>query len=152
MAWCCCRPNGAVKEFTFLFIRVLHVSHPAALEGSTKYARELVEQFFIEHTQIDVRLIEPFNNKFLNLVVDSRLEIAFAGRPRGFKVPNRKINKYEHLEGLEVVFEVETRLIMRYIHSHCGFDVLEVERTDFLPLLGCTQRQIADTKVSYVNV
>ena len=50
------------------------------------------------------------------------------------------------------MFEVETRLIMRYIHSHCGFDVLEVERTDFLPLLGCTQRQIADMRVSYVNV
>ena len=94
MAWCCCRPKGAVKEFTFLLIRVLHLSHPAALEGSTRYARELVDQFFSEHTQIDVRLIEPYNNKFVNLVVDSRLEIAFAGRPKGFKVPNCKIYKY----------------------------------------------------------
>jgi hypothetical protein len=151
MAWGCCRPKGAVKEFTFLLIRVLHVSHPAALEGSTRYARELVDQFFSEHTQIDVRLIEPYNNKFLNLV-DFRLEIAFAGRPKGFKAPNCKIYKYEHLEGLEVVFEVETRLIKGYIPIHCEFDALEVERTDFLPLLGCTQRQISDMRVSYMNV
>ena len=152
MAWCCSRPKGAVKEFTFLLIRVLHVSHPAALEGSTRYARELVDQFFSEHTQIDVRLIEPFNKKFLNLVVNSQLEIAFAGRPKRFKVPNCTIYKYEHLEGLEVVFEVETRLIKRYIPSHCEFDVIEVERTDFLPLSGCTQRQISDMRVSYMNV
>ena len=152
MAWCCGRPKSAVKEFTFLLIRVLHVSHPTTLEGSTKYAREIVDQFFSEHTQIDVRLIEPFNNKFFNLVVDSRLEIAFAGRPKGFKVSNCKIYKYEHLEGLEVVFEVETRLIKRYIPSHCEFVVLEVERTDFLPLLCCTQRQVADMSVSYMNV
>ena len=88
----------------------------------------------------------------MNLVVDSRLEIAFAGRPKGFKVPNCKIYKYKHLEGLEVVFEVETRLIKRYIPIHCEFEVLEVERTDFLPLLGCTQRQISDMRVSYMNV
>ena len=116
MAWCYGRPRGAVKQFTVLLIPVLHVSHPTALEGSTKYARELVEQFFSEQTQIDVRLIEHFNNKFSNLVVDSRQEIAFAGRPKGFKVPNYKIYKYEHLEVLEVVFVVETRLIKRYIY------------------------------------
>ena len=152
MALCCCRPGGAVKEFTFLLIRVLHVSHPAALEGSTRYAREIVDQFFSEHTQIDVRLIETYNNKFRNLGVDSRLEIAFAGRPKGIKVPNCKVYKYEHLEGLEVVFEVETRIIKRYIHSHYEFDLLEVERTDFLPLFGCTQRQVADMRVSYMNL
>ena len=67
-------------------------------------------------------------------------------------MPNCKIYKYEHLEGLEVVFEVETRLIKRYIPVYCEFDVLEVERTDFLPLLGCTQRQVVDMRVSYANL
>ena len=154
MALCCCRPIGAVKEFTFLLIRVLHVSHPTALEGSTRYAHDIVDQFFSEHTQIDVRLIEPYNNKFRNLVIDSRLQIAFAGQPTGFKVPNCKIYKYEHLEGLEVVFEIENRLIKRYtsILSHCEFDVLEVERTDILPLIGCTQKEVADMRVSYMNI
>jgi hypothetical protein len=95
MALCYCRSGGAVKEFTFLLIHVLHVSHTAALERSTRYAREIVDRFFSEHTEIDVRLIEPYNNKFRNLVVESRFEIAFAGRPKGLKVPNCKIYKYE---------------------------------------------------------
>jgi hypothetical protein len=65
--------------------------------------------------------IEPHDRKFLNLTVDSRLEIAFAGRPKGFKVPNYKIYKYEHSEGLAVVFQVETRLIQRYIPNALRF-------------------------------
>jgi len=127
------------------------VSHPAALEGSTRYAREIVDRFFQEHTQIDLRHLEPYNYKFCNLVAESWLEIAFVGRPRKIKVPNYKICKYEHLEGLAVVFEVETRLIQRYIALNSEFEVLEVERMDYLPLTGCTQRQIADMGVSYMN-
>jgi hypothetical protein len=121
------------------------VSHPAALEGSTRYARELVDRFFQKYTNIDVSNIEPHDNKFYNLVAESRLEIAFAGRPKGYKVPNLKIYEYEHSEGLSVVFEVETRLIKRYIPPHCDFDLLEIERTDYLPLMGCA------TRVSYMN-
>jgi hypothetical protein len=151
MALCCLGRRATVKEFTFLLIHVLHVSHPAPLEGSTRYAREIVDRFFSEHTRIDVSYIEPHNHKLCNLTVESRLEIAFAGRPRGFRVPNYKIYKYEHSEGLAVVFEVETRLIKRYIPPHCDFDILEIERTDYLPLSGCTQRQVADMRVSYMN-
>jgi hypothetical protein len=128
------------------------VSHPAALEGSTRYAREIVDRFFRKYTQIDVKYIEPHNHKFLNLVVESRLEIAFAGRPKGLKVPHCKVYKYEHSEGLSVVFEVETRLIRRYIPPHCDFDLIKIERTDYLPLSGCAQRQMADMRVSYMNV
>jgi hypothetical protein len=152
MAPCCIGRGATVKEFTFLLIHVLHVSHPAALQGSTRYAREIVDRFFCEHTRNDVSHIEPHNHKFHHLTVESRLEIAFAGRPRGFKVPNYKIYKYEHSEGLAVVFEVETRLIKRYIPPHCEFDTLEVERTDSMPLSGCAQRQVADMRVSYMNV
>jgi hypothetical protein len=151
MALCCCVSGGSVKEFTFLLIHVLHVSHPAALEGSTRYTREIVDRFFSEHTRIDDRHIEPYNNKFRNLTVESRLETAFAGRPKNFRVPNYKIYKYEHTEGLAVVFEVETCLIQRYIPPHCDFDVLEVQRTDYLPLSGCAQRQVMDMRVSYMN-
>ena len=86
------------------------------------------------------------------MIAESRLEIAFAGKPKGFKVPNYKVYKYEHSEGLAVVFEVETRLIKRYIPPHCDFDLIEVERTDYLPLTGCAQRQVADMHVSYMNV
>ena len=89
------------------------MSHPAALEGSTRYEREIVDRFFSEHTRIDVSYIEPHNHKFRNLVVESRLEIAFVGRPKRFRVPNYKIYECEHSEGLAVVFEAETRLIKR---------------------------------------
>jgi len=152
MAPCCVQLNNTVKEFTILLIQVLHVSHPSALEGSTRYARELVERFFREHTDIDVRNIETHDHKFRNLSVNSRLEIAFVGKPRRYKVPYYTIYKYEHSEGLAVVFEIETRLIKRFIPLHCEFDILEVERTDFLPLVGCTQRQMTDMRVSYMNV
>jgi hypothetical protein len=50
-----------------------------------------------------------------------------------------------------VVFEIETRLIKRFVPSEYEFDLVEVERTDFLPLSGCTQRQVADMRVSYAN-
>jgi len=152
MALCCFGAGATVKEFTVLLIHILHVSHPAALEGSTHYAREIVERFFREHTNIDTSYIEQYNSRFRNLTVESRLEIAFAGRPRNFKVPNYKIYKYEHSEGLAVVFEVETLLIKRYIPLHCEFEVLEVERTDFVPLTVCTQRQVTDRRVSYMNM
>jgi len=104
MALCCLGTKSTVKEFTFLIIHVLHVSHPTALEGSTRYAREIVDRFFSEHTRIDVSYIEEHNHKFRNLVAESRLEIAFAVRQKGFRVPNYKIYKYEHLQGLAVVF------------------------------------------------
>ena len=52
-------------------------------------------------------------------------------------MPNYKLLKYEHTEGLAVVFEVETRLIKRYIPSNSDYEVLEVERTDYVPLTRC---------------
>jgi len=67
-------------------------------------------------------------------------------------VPNYKIYKYEHAEGLAVVFEVGTCLIKQYIPPHCDFNILEIQRTDYLPLSGCAQRQVADMRVSYMNV
>jgi hypothetical protein len=48
------------------------VSHPAALEGSSRYAREIVDRFFTEHTHIDVSHIEPHDRNFFNLTVDSQ--------------------------------------------------------------------------------
>jgi hypothetical protein len=152
MAFCCCGTNRTVKEFTELLIHVLHVSHPAALEGSTRYAREIVDVFFSKYvyTNIDISHIEPHTHKFSNLAVESRWEIAFAGRPRGYKVPSSNLYKYEHAEGLSVVFDIETRLITRHIPPHCEYDLIEVERTDFVPLTGWVHRQIPD-RVSYMN-
>ena len=70
---------------------------------------------------------------------------------RCFAWRQSRMVKYEHTEGLAVVFEVETRLIKRYIPSNSDYDVLEVERTDYVPLTGCAHRQLADIRVSYMN-
>jgi hypothetical protein len=74
----------------FLFVHVIRVSHPSVLIGSTAYARKLVDRFFMKYTQIDLREIEPHDHKFRNLIANSRFEIAFEGRPKGYKAPNCK--------------------------------------------------------------
>ena len=79
MAPCCFGLRPTVKEFTFLLVHVLHVSHPVALEGTTRYAREIVDRFFKKYTSLDVSYIEAHNHKFCNLTAESQLEIAFAG-------------------------------------------------------------------------
>jgi len=52
MAPCCFGRQATVRNFTVLFIHVLHVSHPAALEGSTRYAREIVDTL-VSTTNLD---------------------------------------------------------------------------------------------------
>ena len=87
-------------------MHVIHVSQLSVLLGSAAYARELVDRFFTKYTRMDLREIEPHNHNFRNLIASSRLEIAFEGRPKGHKIPNYKIYKYEHLKGPVVIFEI----------------------------------------------
>jgi len=87
-------------------VHVIHVSQLSVLLGSAAYARELVDRFFTKYTRMDLREIEPHNHNFRNLIASSRLEIAFEGRPKGHKIPNYKIYKYEHLKGPVVIFEI----------------------------------------------
>jgi hypothetical protein len=108
---------------------VLNVSHPLALEGSSVYAKQLVERFFRKYTRIDPALVEEHAHKFLRLAADSRLEIAFVGRPVGFQAPSYKIYKYEPSEALSVLFEVEVRVIRRYINPGYEYAIVEIERT-----------------------
>jgi hypothetical protein len=151
MAFSCLRKDSFTKEFTVLLVHVIHVSHPSALVGSAAYARELVDRFFTKYTQLDLREFERHNHKFRNLIASSRLEIAFEGKPKGYKVPNYKIYKYEHSKGFEVLFELEVRLIKRYIPPNTEYDHLEVERTDYLPLVGCVQRHMEDMRISFTD-
>jgi hypothetical protein len=89
-----------------LLVQVLNESHPIALEGSSVYAGQLVEGFFWKYIHIDPALVELHVHKFLGLVEDSRLEIAFVGHPTGFQAPS----KHE----LAVVFDAEVRVIRRF--------------------------------------
>ena len=63
-------------------------------------------RLFKKYTQIDISYIDTHEHKFRHLIAESRLEIAFTGRPRGFNVSSYKIYRYEHSEGLAVVFGV----------------------------------------------
>jgi len=44
---------------------------------------EIVDRLFRKYSQIDLNHIEPYNHKFRNSIAVPRLEIAFAGRPKG---------------------------------------------------------------------
>ena len=131
----CCYPRSTVgdTEFTVLLVHVLNVSHPVALEGSSKYARELVERFIRKYTKISPVLVGEHAYKFSRLAVDSRLEITFVGKPSGFQAPSYKVYKYELSEGLSVIFEVEVRIVRRFISPGYLYEELNIERTDFLP-------------------
>jgi hypothetical protein len=70
-------------------------------------------------------------NRFRNLEVDSRLEIAFEGKPKGFVVPSYSVYNHRSKDGL-VIFELETRVVSRYICPGEEYKDFEIERTDFL--------------------
>jgi hypothetical protein len=93
----------------------MHVSRTSALVGSTANAIELVDRYFTKYTRIDLREIAPHNHKFRTLTASSRLEVAFEGIPKGYKIPYYKTYKYDHSKVLVVHFELEVRLIKRYI-------------------------------------
>jgi hypothetical protein len=134
MAFCACYPKRTVgdTEFTVLLVHVLNVSHPAALDGSSRYARELVERFLRKYTNLSPVLVGEHAHK-LRLAADSRLEITFVGKPHGFQAPSYQVYKYELSEGLSVVFEVEVRIIRRFMAPGCMYEKLQIERIDYLP-------------------
>jgi hypothetical protein len=95
----------------------------------------LVKSFFSKYTKICPERIDEYAHKFKRLEVESRLEIAFEGKPKGFQAPSYKVFTNENLNGT-VVFDVETRIVERYITPGCTYKDLEIERTDFLSAYG----------------
>jgi hypothetical protein len=100
MEFCCLGRVFFAKEFTVLLVHVLHVSHPSALKGSTTYSRELVDRFFKKHIHIDVSQTEQPTHSLRNLIASSRLEIAFEGRPKGYRTPNYNVYRTRILQDL----------------------------------------------------
>lgn len=145
---CCSGVSEGDTEFTVLFVHVIGVSHPLALEGSSNYAQSLVETFFRKHTNINTNLIQEYRMKFVALKAGSRLDIAFAGRPfKTFKTPALKTYRYEHSQGLEVIFEVDIRLVIRYVPPEFDYPILEIERTDYLPQY-CQSGEFSDELIA----
>lgn len=135
MALSCLGRNPLSKESTDLFSLCALCFTRFDIKGIHGLAR----QAFYTHT--DVEQTEPHTSKFRNLIASSLLEIAFEGKPKGYRTPIYKVYKYEHSQYLVVLFEVEVRLVRRYISSKCEYDHLEIERADYLPLYGCVQRR-----------
>lgn len=127
----CCHDNS-VHEFTHLLVHIVSLSNPVALTHIDAVARRLVTKFFAEHTNIDIAEIELHFNKFTHLQINSRIEIAFEGRPLQFRVPDYRV--YTHTDrNYFIIFDLETRVIQRYIEPGVKYSAVEVERTDLLP-------------------
>jgi hypothetical protein len=74
---------------------VLNLSHPVALEGSSKYATELVERFIRKYTKLSPVFVEH-DYKFSRLAVNSRLEITIVGKPSGFQTPIQSLYNFKN--------------------------------------------------------
>jgi hypothetical protein len=55
----------------------------------------------------------------------------FEGKPKGFEAPSYKVFTNETPTGT-VIFDVETRIIERFIAPGYKYQDLEIERTDYL--------------------
>jgi hypothetical protein len=104
-----------VKKFTVLLVHVIGSTPPSALHHSTPFAIQLLQKFS-KHTAIDINKVTELSDRFHNLEVDSRLEITFKGKPKGFAAPSHSVFTHQLEYGL-VIFEVETRVTARYIPS-----------------------------------
>ena len=56
-----------------------------------------------------INKVTELSDRFRNLEVDSRLEIVFKGKPKGFEIPSHAVFTHQSEYGL-VIFEVETRV------------------------------------------
>ena len=128
---CWVNRNNDIQKFTVLLVHVVGSTPPSALRHATLYAIQLVQKFLKEHTEIDIGKVTELSDMFRNLEVDSRLDIAFKGKPKGSAASSQSVFTHQSEYGL-VIFEVETRVTSRYIPPGAEYQALEIERTDFL--------------------
>jgi hypothetical protein len=128
---CFCSRKRDIKKFTELLVHVVGSTPSSALRHSTPFAIQLVQNFHTEHTTIDPIKVTEVSDMFHNLEVDSRLEIAFKGKPKRFEAPSHSVFTHQSEHGL-VIFEVETLVTSRYIPPGAEYSELEIVRTDFL--------------------
>ncbi|KDR10466.1 hypothetical protein L798_15614 [Zootermopsis nevadensis] len=88
---CCRRPPPVTHKFTVLLVHVVGATNSGTLIGSNVFARTLVKNFFKKYTKINPQRVNEFAYNFEDLEVDSRLEIAFEGKPKGFAAPSFKV-------------------------------------------------------------
>jgi hypothetical protein len=132
---CCGKRRSLTHKFTILQVHVVGATSSVALRNSNIFALTIVKDFFRKYTKSDPQRVTEFAHNFEHLGVDSRLDIAFEGKPRGFEAPSYKVFTNETPAGT-VIFDVETRLIERFIAPGFEYQDLEIERTDYLPTYG----------------
>jgi len=139
-----------IKKFTVLLVHVVGSTPPSALRHATPFAIQLVQEFLSKHTAIDIGKVTELSDRFRNLEVDSRLEITFKGKPKGFAAPSQSVFTHQSEYGL-VIFEVETRVTARYIPPGAEYEELEIERTDFMNyyLDNSDRSELGSRRVSY---
>ena len=129
--FCSDRPRPLTRKFTVLLVHVVAATPRTALRYSSPYEIELVQNFFKKHTRINPSKVLEVSDRFQNLEIDSRLEIGFEGKSRGFEAPFFAVYNHQSEHGI-VIFEVETWVTARYIPPGAEYSELEIERTDFL--------------------
>lgn len=117
--------------FTIVYVHVVSSTSAHALRSADEFALTLVKEFFRKYTEVDLELLERHKGKFKGLICDSRIELAFKGKLKGFACPSYKIYTHNNAYGT-VIFDVETRILKRHIDPGCTYETLEIERTDFL--------------------
>ena len=119
-----------VKKNSVLLVHVVGAAPSSALRNSSAFAIQLVQDFFRKYTKFDPERVIELSNRFQRLEVDSRLEIAFEGKPKVFVVPSYRVYNHRSQDGL-VISELETRVVSRYIRPDEEYKDFEIERTDF---------------------
>jgi hypothetical protein len=69
-------------------VHVVASTLPSALRYSSTFAIKLVQGFFRKYAKVDPDTILELSDGFRNLEMNSSLEIAFEGKPKGVAVPS----------------------------------------------------------------
>jgi hypothetical protein len=96
----CCKRPSLTHKFTVLQVHVVGATNREALKDSNLFALKIVQDFFRKYTKIEPRRVAEFAYNFEHLAIDSRLEIAFEGKPKGFDAPSYKVLQTKHRQGL----------------------------------------------------
>jgi hypothetical protein len=110
---CTCNKRVDLRDapkFTVLLIHTVVATSHTVVWGSDLFALVLVKNFFHKYTKFDSARVDEHTHKFKCMEADSRLEIAFKGKCRGFQGLSCKVFTNDNPNGA-VVFDVQTRIV-----------------------------------------
>ena len=105
---------GQTYVNSVLLVHVVAATPRTALRHSSAFAIQLIQDFLRKYTKVNPEKVLDLSDRFRHLEVDSRLEIAFEGKPKKFVVPSYSVYNHQSEDGI-VIFELETRVTARYM-------------------------------------